>query len=144
MDEGEVIIRCGRVDETIERIHRQILSVAGTGPKVVFYKDGGEYYFPIEDVLFFETENDAVFAHTERDSYRIRFKLYELEQLLTRQFMRCSKSAVVNTKKIYAIKRDISQTGQLSFAHTHKKVYASRHYYKALKERIEEGFHERM
>ena len=50
--EDEILIRCGRVDESIQKIHQFILEQSRFGPKIIFYKQNQEYYFPLEDVLF--------------------------------------------------------------------------------------------
>lgn len=138
LEEDEVVIRCRRVDDSIQRIHQYILEQGRAAPKIVFYQGSEEYYFPLEDILFFETEGDLVFAHTEQQSYRTRLRLYELEEALPRQFARVSKSTIVNTGRIYSIKRELPGSGVVQFAGTHKQVYVSRHYQAELKKRMKE------
>ncbi len=134
--EDEVIIRCGRVDERVRRIQQYALEQAG-GPQLTFYQGSEEYYFPLDEVLFFETESEAVYAHTAKEAYRIRHRLYELEELLPRQFLRVSKSTIVNLSRIYSIKRDLTSSSLIQFADSHKHVYVSRHYYRALRQRLD-------
>lgn len=81
---------------------------------------------------------DGISAHTIQDMYRIKYRLYELEEMLPGYFLRISKSAILNTKKIFAIDRNLSSASLVSFQGTHKKVYVSRRYYKPLKDRLEE------
>lgn len=65
-------------------------------------------------------------------------KLFELEEILPRKFVRVSKSAIVNVKHIYSVERNITSASLICFAGTHKQLYASRSYYKLLKLRLGE------
>lgn len=136
--EDEVLIRCGRVDDTIQKIHQYILEQSLTGSKITFYKDNQEFYFPLDDVLFFETEGEHIYAHTAKDAYRIKYRLYELEQMLPRNFVRAAKSTIVNTTQIYSIKRNLSASSLVQFQNSHKQIYVSRYYYSELRQRINE------
>ena len=64
--------------------------------------------------------------------------LYELEELLPGQFMRVSKSAILNTSHVYSITKNLSSSSVVQFRNTHKQVYVSRMYYKPLKCKLEE------
>ncbi|MDR3084847.1 MAG: LytTR family transcriptional regulator [Christensenellaceae bacterium] len=135
--EDEIHILCRSADETIRRIQRFILEQAG-GPKLSFFKGSEEYFFPLEDLLFFETDGDAVFAHTGSDAFRVRQRLYELEETLPRAFIRASKGCIVNLAQVYSITRDLSSSSLVRFTGSHKQVFLSRRYYRALKERLNE------
>lgn len=138
LQEDEVIIRCGRVDDTIQRIHDYIQGQSLLKTGFTFYKQNQEYYFPLEEVLFFESDDERVYAHTSDDAFLIKYRLYELEEILPRCFVRASKSTIVNTRKVYSIERNLASASLLKFADSHKQVYVSRHYYKQLKERLDE------
>ena len=83
--------------------------------------------------MFFETEEDGICAHTVENIYSVKYKLYELEELLPGYFMRVSKSTILNLNKRYAITRSISSSSKVEFQNTHKQIYVSRYYYKPLK-----------
>lgn len=138
LPEDEVIIRCGRVDDSIKRIHDYIKQQSLLQTGFTFYKQNKEYYFPLEEVLFFETDDERVYAHTADDAYLIKYRLYELEQLLPRCFVRASKSTIVNSRLVYSIERNLTSSSLLKFVNSHKQVYVSRHYYKQLKQRLNE------
>lgn len=138
LDEDEVLIRCSRVDDSIQKIHQFIMEQSKSGPKITFYKQNQEYYFPLEDVLFFETEGEHIYAHTADDAYLIKYRLYELEQMLPRSFIRAAKSTIVNVKQIYSITRNLTSSSLVQFTNSHKQVYASRYYFRELRERLQE------
>jgi len=134
--EDEVIIRCNSVNETVQKIQAYIQTLAT--PKLTFYKGNQEFYLTFEEILFFETDGEQVYAHTRNDAFRVRHRLYELETLLSRAFVRVAKGTIVNSARIYAIHRNLTGASQIQFAGTHKHVYASRHYYKDLKKIMQE------
>ena len=134
--EDEVIIRCGRVDDTIQKLQEYILS--RNAPTLTFYKGTQEYYLPLDEILFFETDSEQTFAHTANDAFKVKHRLYELEEMLPRIFVRAAKGTIVNTQRIYAINRNLTSSSQIRFSGTHKQIYVSRHYYKSLKEKMNE------
>lgn len=138
LPEDEVVIRCAGLSEEVAELEKTLRRKAGQNRQMVFYKEGQEYYFSPAEVLFFETENEVVYAHTQREAYQCRHRLYELEELLPKAFVRVSKSTIVNTGKIYSIKRDLTGANQVQFEGTHKSIYASRRFYAALKQRMRE------
>ena len=104
----------------------------------MFYKGDTSYYLPLEDVLFFETEENEVHAHTRKEIYRTKYRLYALEEMLPGFFMRVSKSTILNTRKIYSMTKSLPASCTVEFQGTHKQAYVSRYYYKPLKDRLEE------
>jgi len=136
LPEDEVTIRCGRVDETIQKLQAYVNSL--NRPKLTFYKGQQEFYLPIGEILFFETEGEQIHAHTANDAFRVKYRLYELETMLPHVFTRAAKGIIVNTSRIYAINRSLTSSSQIRFTGTHKQVYVSRHYYQSLKIKINE------
>lgn len=138
LQEEEVVIRCSRMDEQILKIQAAIMEQT-RGKQHIALKNGDtEYYLPLEEILFFETENKTVFAHTRDKMLETEYKLYELEELLPGSFMRISKSAIVNLEPIYSITRNLTASSVVEFVHSHKQIYVSRNYYKPLVERLAE------
>lgn len=135
LPEEEVVIRCAAVDEKVQQLQKRLQEQPAEG-QIVFYKDNQEFFFPLTDVLFFETEGEAVHAHTATDAYRIKYRLYELEEMLPRAFVRASKSNIVNTARVYSVTRELAASSLIQFEGTHKKVYVSRRYWPALRERL--------
>lgn len=136
--EDEVLIRCGRVDDTIQKIHQYILEQSSSNSKFTFYKQNQEYYFPLDNVFFFETDGEYVYAHTADDAYRIKYRLYELETILPRNFVRASKSTIINSTQVFSISRNLTASSLVKFINSHKQVYVSRRYYQDLRQRINE------
>lgn len=136
--ENEVIIKCSKLDEDIKRVYDILMDTAKEARYPVLYKGNVEYYLSMNDILFFETSDNCICAHTVDDVYETTYHLYELEVILPGYFMRVSKSTILNINHIYSISRNITASSLVQFMHTHKQVYVSRNYYKTLKFRLEE------
>ena len=138
MFEEEVIIRCRELDENISQIQRAIADVTNRKQRFAFYKGEKEFYFTLSDILFFETEESGICAHTGTDIYNVKYKLYELEEMLPKCFLRVSKSTILNTNQIYSLDWNLTSSSTVSFRNTHKQVYVSRRYSKTLKNCLED------
>ena len=141
MSEGvqeEVVIRCREITPEIIRLQQLLSGNSDRTNQFLVYKGDTEYYLNVNDIIFFETEGNAVMAHTKNDMYETRRKLYELEELSGGRFQRISKSAIVNVDKVYSIKRNVTSSSAIEFQGTHKQIYVSRAYYKVLREKLEE------
>lgn len=136
--EEEIIIRCNKLSEEVQKIQGAITEALNEKHGIVFYKEDVEYYLQLETILFFETDAEGISAHTIDDIYTIKYRLYELEELLPGYFLRVSKSSILNTQRVYAIEKNLSASSVVQFQHTHKQVYVSRRYYKPLKDRMAE------
>lgn len=100
--EEQVIIECVRVTPEIEEIRAFALS-RGKGLSGV--SDGGQMErIALEDVFYFEAVDEKVFACTADKVYEIKRRLYDVEQAYERyDFVRCSKSVVLNLMKLGSI-----------------------------------------
>lgn len=136
--EEEIVIRCWTMSEEIQRLYETLSNITSKEHSLTFYKGTAEYYLSLEEILFFETEEKAVFAHTRDNMYQVKCRLYELEEILPGVFMRISKSTIINTNKVYSIQRNLTSSSLVEFQDTYKQVFVSRHYYKALKNKLEE------
>jgi len=138
MEEDEVIIRCRELNDTVKDIQKAIAEKTSKTSQIVFYQGKEEYYFSLANVLFFETDNDTVYAHTAADIFKTDFKLYQLQKILPYDFVRISKSTIVNTARVLSISRNLASSSLIKFHKSHKQVYVSRLYYQDLKQKLNE------
>ena len=136
--EEEIIVRCRARDERISRIENALDGIVRSRRELTLYIGNTEYYVPVPDILFFETDGGKVFAHTHDRIYSSPYKLFELENMLPSSFVRISKSSIANVMRIGSLSREVVGNGEITFTHSNKKTYFSRAYYKILKDRIEE------
>lgn len=138
ISENEIVIRCNRLDERAQKIYSSLMDITRGDQNLVLYKGNVEFYISMDDILFFETLDHGISAHTANDVYDTTYRLYELEKLLPGYFMRVSKSTILNTNHIYSITRNLTASSEVQFKNTHKQVFVSRNYYKVLKFRLDE------
>ena len=112
LEETEIVIKAALTDEIADL---QRLLQESKSPRLIFYKGTGEYYLDLSEILFFETEGSKIYAHTQKDAYEVRLKLYELEAILPRYFSRVSKSTIANIRQVYSVDKSFSGTGTISF-----------------------------
>lgn len=136
LDECEVIIRAKEVNNEVAQIQRALSGLSSEKGEIVFVKDDTEYYFGVERILFFETDQNKVYAHTAAEAYEVKYKLYELEELLPSYFLRVSKSTILNTRKVFGLTRNLTASSKVDFAGSQKSVYVSRNFYKPLKQML--------
>ena len=137
ISDDEILIKCKEITEGIKRIQK-IASDSAKQADIHFYKDNTDYYLTLDSVLFFETSGTSIHAHTNDNFYEVKNKLYELENTLPSNFVRVSKSTIINVNHIYSIEKNITSSSSVQFNDTHKQIYVSRNYYKVLKQRIDQ------
>jgi len=91
---------------------------------------------PLTAILFFEADGHVVRVHTTTAVYTTTKRLYQLDEQLPADFLRVSKSALVNITAIYSLSKTL--TGNLiAFHDSPKQLYVSRRYYQQLKHTLE-------
>lgn len=134
--EEEIVIRCPRLSDSVIALQNYITK-QGNGKRCLSLKSGEtEFFVPIEEIYFFETEGRELRAHTADRIFSCGYKLYELEELLPGSFMRISKSTIANLDFVYSITRNLTASSVMEFTGTRKKAMLSRAYFKAVTERL--------
>ena len=102
-------------------------------------RDGQRFEVPVMDLFYAESVDERVFLYTASDSYEIRMKLYELEDLLkSKSFLRISKSMIVNLMKISSVRPALN--GRFSAALKNgEEIIISRKYVPELKRILKGG-----
>ena len=77
LTETEIVIKAAALTDEIADLQRLLQETKA--PRLIFYKGTGEYYLDLAEILFFETEGSKIYAHTQKEAYEVRLKLYELE-----------------------------------------------------------------
>ena len=131
-----VEIRYHWVTEEIQEIISFVKSRQGQLSAV---RDGKRFEIPVVDLFYAESVDDRLFLYTAADSYEIRMKLYELEDLLqNKSFFRVSKSMIVNLMKISSVRPALN--GRFSaILKNGEEVIISRKYVPALKQILKGG-----
>ena len=132
-DEDVVIVRCASPDQ---RLISMLLTFQNAKTELTGYLDDRIVRLNYQDVFYFEANENRVFAYCSSEVYEVRYKLYELENLFAPwDFVRCSKSLIVNMEKIESLSPLFS--GKLE-AHLNngERIVISRQYVHSLKEKL--------
>ena len=126
-------IGCHKTDERVQEIVRFIKSRQGC---FEVNRDEKQYQIPIVDIYYIESVDERTFLYLKDDCYESRKRLYEFEEVLSgRQFIRISKSVIVNMMKISAIKPAMNGRFFCQLENG-EKVIVSRKYVPDLKEKL--------
>ncbi|MDU1055421.1 LytTR family DNA-binding domain-containing protein [Clostridium baratii] len=88
------------------------------------------------DIYYLEYVNRSVFIYTEKNVYEIKEPLYRLEKQLPSFFARCSKSMIVNTRRIKEFSSSLNGN-IIARLLNEEKIVISRRYVKAIKNVLE-------
>lgn len=128
----EIIIYAKEKTTLIEKIE-QLASENETS--LLGYKSDEIIPLEIDDVYCFVVENNKVYAICEKEKYLIKQRLYKIEQMVDKSFIKLNQSSIANIKKIK--KFDTSIGGALKVVFKNDFVdYVSRRNIKNIKERL--------
>ena len=133
-EEDEIIVKCEFLDEGITKLLNQLKN---GNSKINFYKNNQIHLVEKNEVLYFESVDDKVFAYTLKEVFETKLKLYELEEILPeRIFFRANKAVIVNIDKIESLSPAFSGRFEAVLKNGYK-VIISRNYVPKLKELLE-------
>lgn len=132
----EIVIKCKALTEEVLQIERFIN--CNSASEMELQLGGKDYFIPINEILFFESTDPKTAAHTKDRMFYTPLKLYELEERLPRNFMRVAKSCIINLNSISSLRKELTGICEVCFKGTNKKIFVSRSYYKAFREKINE------
>lgn len=120
--------RNGVIDEIERLVSEDSLEITG-------YQDKSIVKINLSDVYCFTVEGGKTYAVTETDKLLIKNRLYQLEEMLTENFIKINQSCIANIKK--AERFDASFSGSLVVVFKNGySDYVSRRQMKKVKERL--------
>ncbi len=136
-EEGEYLeIGCHKVDENVNEIIRFAKLRQGS---LEAFRDEKLYQIALSDIYYIEAVDERCFIYLEKECYESKKRLYEFEELLSsRNYIRISKSMVVNMMKITVIKPALNGRF-LCRLKNGESVIISRKYVPDVKERLKNG-----
>lgn len=129
--DDDIVIYTKAISPEIERFVASFNQVS-----ILAQHRGADINISVDDILFFETESDGVVVHLELAYYKSRYRLYSLLEVLPPQFMRISKSCIVNIDKVAGFERSITSARTIFFIDSNKRNHVSRMYYSQFKDRL--------
>lgn len=126
----QVIINCSHIDAEVTRLKAHIELFDS---KLTAVCEKQTYVVDVSDVLYFEAVDNRIFLYTEDKVMEINRRLYELEAMLSdKEFIRTSKSQIININKIKSLKPELNRTLSVTMC-SGELLYISRKYVSAVK-----------
>ena len=132
-EEDEIIVRCASLND---RLMKLIADLRTEESPLTGYMDDKIVKLVPKDVFYFEAVDNKVFAYMGKGVYEVRKKLYEIEkEYMDTDFLRISKSAVVNVAKIAYIRPLINGRFEAKLKNE-EKIIINRQYVIELKKKL--------
>lgn len=128
----EIIIYAHDRTDLINRIEKLILEKSHD---LIGYNEKSIINLSISDVYCFIVENNKIYAITENEKILIKKRLYEIERLLSNDFIKINQSCIINIKKIKRFDASFAGSLMVTLKNDYKD-YISRRQLKTVKERI--------
>ena len=134
----EVVVRARQISEETLRIQEAVDRILRGEGEIAVRRGEEECFLPCRELLFFETGDSHVWAHTAGECFLCPMRLHELIELLPRSFVRASKSCLINTASVRSLSRSPTGVGRATFTTGQKVAYISRAYYNTVRDTIQE------
>jgi len=122
--EEEIIVLCHNISPELLRL----LNSLKTPENMLVATIGNEIHRinPL-DIFYIESVERKTFLYCEHEIYESRQKLYELEELAIKDFLRISKSVIVNVRKIKTLIPSLSGNAEAVLMNNERLVISRRY-----------------
>ena len=128
--EEQVIIYAHQKTKLVEQIER-----LASEDILIGYRDSEAVRLLFSEVYCFIVEENKVYALTESERFRLKSRLYQLEEVMPPQFVKLHQSCIANMQKMRRF--DASMTGALMVTMQNGYTdFVSRRNLKTVKERL--------
>lgn len=120
-------INVPKITEEVENIIKQISNINNIPNQLIGYINNEIYFIDLKDIICFFSKNKNVFARTSDNIYRVKYKLYELNEIFeTKDFIRISNSCIININKIECFDTSIIGTITVKMKDGTKEIVSKR------------------
>ena len=131
-NELEIVTRCNKINDEV----RRIISLFEDKKFIIGKLDNRSYQIKIDDIYYFEVNEDRAFIYCKDNVYETNLRLYELEkQLDERLFVRISKSIILNLNKLDNIRALLNGRYEALLINK-ERLIITRHYVSSFKEKF--------
>ncbi len=131
--ETEVAIHCHRLDTETEKI---IATLRMMNQQLMVSKEEENHLLDVAKIIYVEAVERKTFVYTAEDVYESKLRLYEIEErLCAGNFMRISKSSLVNLRQIKSLRNDVERKIRLTLKNG-EQIVVSRQYADEMKKRL--------
>lgn len=88
-----------------------------------------------DKIYYIESVDKRSYVYTKENCYETKYRLYELEEVLSASFFRCSKAMIINIRKIKSVKGELNGRMNAELLNG-EQIVISRAYVKELKKKL--------
>lgn len=121
----EVIIKAPEMTEEVQQITNTVMKVINSRKQIIASKENKMYILDIKEIIKFYSEDKSNYCNTEKGIFKIKERLYELEEILGKNFIRISNSCIINLNHVESFDSSITGTIEVIFKDKTKE-YVSR------------------
>lgn len=134
--EPYAVLHINKMTETVAEIISMLEKETANALTLIATKDKKTYFIKPEDISLVRTEGREIVCYDKRKNrYLLDKPLYELENMLDMDFVRISKSAIVNINQINHVEASFNGTMELVMKNG-VTDYISRSFRKSFRERL--------
>lgn len=130
--EEEIVIVCHYKREIFDQIEQMINNADNS---LIGYENEDIVMLNYSDIHCFISENNKVYALTDKNKYLIKKRLYQIEEELDLNFVKINQSCIANIKQIKKFSASFNGFLQVHFKNGYSD-YVSRRELKNVKERV--------
>lgn len=109
--EPSIIINAPELSNEIQNVIKYVSNISTIPNQIVANKNNEIYFIDLEKVICFFSQDKYNYVRTEKDTYQIKYKLYELEySLKSKDFIRISNSCIININQVLCFDTSIIGT----------------------------------
>lgn len=98
IQEPEILITCHQKDAKVDKI-LSLLDLLNL--EIIGKKNDASHLLKLDEIFYFESVDERVFCYTRNDTYEVKYRLYELEEILGKTtFVRISIRMILNVAQI--------------------------------------------
>ncbi len=123
IDENQIYmnIKANRSTEILDKLIKNIQDLSKNTDTIVAEIDNNIYILDTGDIVKFYSENQYTYCVYHDQIYKVKKKLYELEELLRKEnFIRISKSCIINIRQVECF--DMKNIGSIIVKFKNKDV----------------------
>lgn len=99
--ETSIIINAPELSDEIQNVINYISNINTAPHQIMASKNNEIYFIDLDKVICFFSKAKYNYVRTQDGIYKVKYKLYELEELLKqRDFIRISNSCIINIQQV--------------------------------------------
>lgn len=96
-----ILIKAPELSKEVQNVVDYIAEINALPNQISANKNNDIYFINVKDIICFFSKDKCNYIKTSEDEYRIKYKLYEIEEKMNkRNFFRISKSCIINMNQV--------------------------------------------